>query len=337
MKKVIIGIHGLGNKPEKKVLQKWWSNSMLEGLSLIGVNKKLPLFEMVYWADVLHEKPLNELTKDEKDPYFIGEPYAETPQNIIIEPHSFRQKIIDFVTEQLNKIFLNDDKTLNYSFISDAILKKYFTDLEVYYNEECTDENNVTCEARKLIRDKFVKVISKYKNYDIMIIAHSMGSIVAYDVLNFLIPETKISTMVTIGSPLGLPIVVSKIAAEQKRKFNGLITMATPPGIYANWFNLADIMDNVALNYKLADDFIGNETGIVPMDYLVNNNYEINGVKNPHKSYGYLRTSEFAKILDEFIGEQEKNIAQKLLDSFQTVFEKVKAKQGIIKDKLNLN
>ena len=167
-----------------------------------------------------------------------------------------------------------------------------------------------------------------------MIIAHSMGSIITFDVLNFLIPAAKINTLVTIGSPLGLPIVVSKIAAEQKKKLKGESIMATPPGVTSNWFNFADIMDHVAINFELADDFRENERGILPTDFLVNNNYEINGEINHHKSFGYLRTPEFSKILSDFIADQKLNVVQKILKTIQIFFEKVKEQYNLVKDKL---
>ncbi len=336
MKKVIICIHGLGNKPPKYLLKKWWKAAIKEGLINIGISKKLPAFELVYWADILHEKPLNNRIKDAENPYFLNEPYKRASKNAPIENHSFRQKIIDFFTEQINNIFLNEDKTLNYIFITDAILRKYFRDLEIYYTEECKDENDMTCKSRNLIRRRVVDCIKRYKNHDIMIIAHSMGSIITFDVLNFLIPEIEIHTLVTIGSPLGLPIVVSKIADEQKKKLNGKSIMATPPGITTNWFNFADIMDHVALNYKLADDFSENDKGIHPKDFLVNNNYEIKGEKNPHKSFGYLRTPEFSRILCDFIGGKKLNRGQKALGKAHDIFDKIKEQHQALKDKLNL-
>ena len=44
-----------------------------------------------------------------------------------------------------------------------------------------------------------------------------MGSIVAYDVMTQYAPDVSIDTFVTIGSPLGLPIIKSKIVAERKK------------------------------------------------------------------------------------------------------------------------
>jgi hypothetical protein len=326
MRKVILGIHGLGNKPPKYLLQKWWKDAMIEGLSSSGMNKNLPRFELVYWADILYDNPLNRWERDKDSPYFLDEPYIKAPKRNFEEKHPFQEKIFGFISDQLNKIFLNDDKSLNYSFITNAILKKYFRDLDVYYLEECKDKNIVDCMARDLIQERLVKYITKYKNYDIMIIAHSMGSIIAFDVLSFLIPEVRINTFATIGSPLGLPIVVSKIAAEQKKKIEGKNIMSTPPGVTRNWFNFADVMDHVAINFELSDDFTENEMGIFPIDFLVNNNYEINGEINHHKSFGYLRTPEFSKILNDFIVDRKLNVAQKILKTVHSIVEKIKSR-----------
>ncbi len=59
MSKVIIGIHGLGNKPNRETLNDWWIEAINEGFKKAGrENLSIP-FELVYWADLLHEYPLN--------------------------------------------------------------------------------------------------------------------------------------------------------------------------------------------------------------------------------------------------------------------------------------
>jgi len=335
MKKIIIGIHGLGNKPPKYLLTKWWKDAMIEGMKSEGINKRIPDFEMIYWADILYDKPLNQWEKDPENPYYLDEPYTTAPESFEIEDYSFIEKVTAFISDQLNKIFLNEDKTLNYSFLSDYILKKYFRDLDIYYIEECNDKNDNYCKVRDLIRNRIAKAINKYKDYEICIIAHSMGSIVAYDVLNYIIPEKKINTLITIGSPLGLPVVVSKIAAEHNILHKGNDLMVTPPGVTSSWFNMADIMDHVAINFKLADDFTPNERLVAPKDFLVQNNYQINGIKNPHKSFGYLRTPEFSKTLSDFIGNETLNLGQKVLRKVYEFLEKVKYQHEILLDKLN--
>jgi len=337
MQQVIIGIHGLGNKPPKFLLEKWWKDAMIEGMSQAECSKSLPVFEMVYWADILHNKPLDRWINDGDSPYYLDEPFRKAPQHDVIEEHPIRSKVHDFISEKLNYIFLNDDKTLNYSFITDTILKKHFPDLDAYYNDTCPEERNLKGRVRDRIRDRLVQVINKYKDHQIMILAHSMGTIVTYDVLNFLVPGIKIDTLITIGSPLGLPIVISKIADEQKVRLNGHPVLASPPGISTNWYNLADITDHVALNHTLSDDYTSNGEGIHPIDILVNNTYEMNGVKNPHKSFGYLQAPEFTNILTEFIAVPMPGRRQKAWGKLQLLVDKVKTKQQALKDRFKID
>ena len=124
MANVIIAIHGLGNKPPKKLLEKWWKRSMIEGLYSNKFRPSLPKFELVYWADVMHEMPLNEFEKDINSPYYLDEKYVKATKDFPLENHETRRKIVDFLSRQMNSIFLNDDYSLNYSFITDAIISR---------------------------------------------------------------------------------------------------------------------------------------------------------------------------------------------------------------------
>ncbi len=313
MANIIIGIHGLGNKPSKMLLKKWWKLAMKEGLRANNYTSGLPKFELVYWADVMHEKAQTRSEKDENSPRFLREKYTEASNNFPIEDHNTRKKLVDFIGKQMNRILLNKDLTLNYSFISDTIVSRFFKDLEIYYKEDCPETNDSLCKAKDIIKGRLIKVLEKHKSDRIMLISHSMGSIIAFDVLNIHTLETPIHTFVTAGSPLGIPVVISKIAAEQKHKLTHNNIIQTPPTILEGWFNFSDILDKVALNYKLADVFSKSTKGIIPVDFLVINNYEINGKRNPHKSYGYLRTPEFSKVLNEFIQTEELTLKQKII------------------------
>ncbi len=324
MANVIIGIHGLGNKPPKPLLEKWWKLAMIEGLKSNNFNSSLPKFELIYWADIMYDKPLNESGKDIDSPYFLAERYVKSPKDFVIEDHATRRKLVDFLGDQLNRIFLNKDLSLNYSFITDVIVNKYFRDLEVYYTGNCTIESGQNCMIKDIIRERLLRKLAEHRNDDIMLICHSMGSIIAFDVLNFIAPQIKIKTFITMGSPLGLPVVISKIASEQRQRRNQTNHMSTPPGIIKNWFNFSDILDKIAFNYKLSDDFSENMNGVKPIDYLVINDYEINGIKNPHKSFGYLRTPEFSKILNEFILAERLTIKQKIIRKTRQIIRAVK-------------
>ena len=301
MSKIIIGIHGLGNKPSKKTLIDWWLKSIREGLEAINKNNFELNFEIIYWADVLNEKPLDDSITDKEDPYYVSEKYTPAPENFIPTPHPIRQKILNLVEKQMDKLFLNDDLSINYSFISDLIIHRYFKELEMYYTEELNNKDNI----RDVIRNKAAEVLKKHKDDEIFLIAHSMGTIVIYDVLTLLLPDLKIDTLATMGSPLGLPIVMGKIAAEVKLKPRIKEKLKTPPGVKRYWYNFSDLEDKIAMNYNLADDYDKNSNGVQAVDFVVNNNYEVKGERNPHKSYGYLRTPEFSKVLSEFLEREE--------------------------------
>lgn len=334
MANVIIEIHGLGNKPPKNLLERWWERAMMEGLKSNDYQVSLPKHEMVYWADILYDKPLNQFEKDVKSPYYLDEIYVRRPKLFVREKHDTRKKVLSFVNRQLNKFFLNSDMSLNYSFITDAILGNYFKDLQTYYKEESGADEVYANKIKETIRLRLLKVLEKYKEDDIMIVAHSMGSIIAYDVLSFLADHIPVHTFVTIGSPLGLPIVVSKIAEEQRVRKNGERLIVSPPNV-KRWYNFSDILDKVALNYELADDFAENKLGVKPIDYMVENNYQINEVSNPHKSYGYLRTPEFAKILNEFILSEHLTLKQKIKRKALVFIKRTKLKMSIQRRKVH--
>lgn len=320
MASVIICIHGLGNKPPNDLLKKWWLAALKEGLHRDFGRVELPRFEMVYWADILHDKPLNPDEKDTASKYYLDEVYTKSLNRRAEETSSTHLAINDFLGHQLQRILLNDDMSLNYSYITDSIIKKYFADLEAYYDEAIVE--GVTENAKVAIRQRLLQKLKKYRNFDIMLIAHSMGSIVAFDVLKFLSPNIKIHTLITIGSPLGLPIVLSQIANEFKTRNNGTFQFKSPSNITNAWFNFSDINDKVAFKYKLNDVFKPNQHEVQPIDFLVYNDYQMNGIANPHKSYGYLRTPQFSRVLKSFIAAEKLSIFQRMLRIISKLFKK---------------
>ena len=304
MKKVIIGIHGLGNKPDRRLESRWWKSAMREGLRRIGKTPWLPEFELVYWADLLYEKPLDPTVSDKENDLYLEEPYLPGPKEPLArEDHDFRKKVLEFVEFQLDKLILNNDYTINYNTIADVIVHRYFTDLEAYYADNFTDSHGNSIRVKVKVRDRLAEVIKKYQGHEILLIGHSMGSIIAYDVLSFQLPLETIDWFITIGSPLGFPVVQGKIAAEWKSTGMAPRKMKAPPGITKKWYNLTDLRDRVALIWQLSKNYSANAYSVAPQDKEVTNDYTNGKAENAHKSYGYLRSEEFAHALSDFIGD----------------------------------
>ncbi|MFC2124908.1 hypothetical protein ACFLU5_08860 [Bacteroidota bacterium] len=324
MSKVIIAIHGLGNKPPSAQLESWWKQSMLEGLKLIKKKIDLPEFRFIYWADVIYDKPLDDHISDKEDPLYLDEPYTPSPENFIPEPQPVRKKVLDFIEEQLDRIFLNEDLTVNFSGISDMIIHNYFKELEIYYSENCVDVNDASCQARETIRKRVADVIRGYKNDQIMLIGHSMGSIIAYDVLTYVVPEIEIDTFITVGAPLAMPVIIGKIASASNKAYTSDSKLKTPPGVKWRWYNFSDLQDKVALIYNLGKKFKRNTRRVKPEDYVVYNNYIINGAKNHHKSFGYLRTPEFSRVLSRFARRKKMRTYDRIILNIKSFIRKIK-------------
>ena len=211
MSKIILGIHGLGNKPPKRLLERWWKNALKEGLRGIGRPRRFVRFRLVYWAHCLHPQPLDPKVRDKKNPLCITNPYIPARHGKKKRPTAFRKKVLDYIRRQLRKIMINDDLSINYAAVTDLIIRRYFRDLDIYYTQQCNDRHKCLRPAKEVIREELARMLRKYRRRDILLIGHSMGSIIAYDVLTRSVPDVPIHTLVTMGSPLGLPPIMIKI------------------------------------------------------------------------------------------------------------------------------
>jgi hypothetical protein len=327
-RKVVIGIHGMGNKPPKEVLTRWWLDSLLEGLNDSDLPSHAFRFELVYWAHHLHPVPYDLESDDKNDPLFLDEPYVPSPGRPAPEPSRLRRKTLGFLEKILDKLLLKDDLTVNYKSITDSIIRKYFADLETYYSSDCVAEEHKDCPVRKAIRADLLALLRKFRRYDILLISHSMGTIISYDVLIEASQDVKVHTYVTMGSPLGLPVIVSRFVQERRKVDRNFKAVTTPPNVLRRWYNLSDLEDRVAFNYDLGDDYGPNERGIRADDKIVYNDYEVDGAPNHHKVYGYLRTKEMATILHDFMSEGRNPRWFSLNDRFQRMWCKIKARVG---------
>jgi hypothetical protein len=317
MSKIIIGIHGLGNKPPFHILQKWWKMSIVDGLGAINHPFPLQNLKLVYWSNFIYPKPLDVNEIDTEHPLFLEDPYSPEGKIERAKPEPLQKRIRDYLEKQMDKLLLNKDLTINFSSISDFIIHHFFHDLEIYYSYNLPDENRSNYLAREAIRENLAEILRRHKNDEILLIAHSMGSIVAYDVLTRIVPDINIDTFVTCGSPLGIPVIMHKIRSEQEYIDQPL---SVPENITRRWYNLSDLGDRVAINYNLADDYHKNSKGISIIDKQVHNTYQYGNKKNPHNAYGYLRTPEMSEIIHTFLCRGRSALAVWLTEQIYRLF-----------------
>ncbi len=308
-KKVVVGIHGLANKPPQEILRQWWQDCLVEGLTKNSKIKEPNFnFEMVYWADLLYKQPKHTDPNFYFDSLYEANPYVPAKpgalkyyQESILD--ELKREALDAVGEKLD--FLN--VTLGLDNLTKFYLNQagLWQDLQFYYDnqQKILNRQDELELVHSVLRQELKDVLVKFKGQEIMLIAHSMGSIIAYDALRDLgqeEPDLEVAYFVTIGSPLGIPFVKSQIIKE--RDYSPQVR--TPSIVTKSWKNYADRKDKIAIDAHLADDYGVNHRGIQVQDDLVFNDYEQPGdspVRKPHKSLGYLRTPELSQHLAEFL------------------------------------
>ena len=108
--------------------------------------------------------------------------------------------------------------------------------------------------------------LKKNRHKRIMLLTHSMGSIVAFDLLNKTNNSFNVHTLITMGSPLGQPTILSKMVDD-----NPIINHPKVPDNIKRWVNFADLKDFVAFDPTLNDDFAANNLGVTPVDFEIYN------------------------------------------------------------------
>ena len=121
----------------------------------------------------------------------------------------------------------------------------------------------------------------------VLLLAHSMGSVIAYDVLWQLSMEGRagVDLFLTTGSPLGQNTVQRHLLGKREKGPNRY------PSNIRKWINIAAIGELTAIDRRLRNDFgemirLGLVEDIV--DHEVFNYYHMHGNLNVHAEYGYL-------------------------------------------------
>jgi hypothetical protein len=136
--------------------------------------------------------------------------------------------------------------------------------------------------TRPDIRDEIHRIVSKHlTEAPTVIVGHSLGSVVAYNILCTAGEGLQVPLFVTLGSPLGIPAVRTK-----------LLPLRFPSPPLGAWYNAFDTRDSLALYPLDKDNF--------PVMPAIEN---YGGVRNPtndrHGIVGYLDDPNVTKkVLD---------------------------------------
>ncbi len=161
--------------------------------------------------------------------------------------------------------------------------------------------NDIAHEIRSLLKKTLRQAWEHQQR--IMLIGHSLGSVIAYDTLWELSHQEeypgKVDMFLTIGSPLGMHYVQRRIQGHDREGLEHY------PTIIRRWVNVASVGDVTALDRAISDDFhemidIGVIESIEDHCEGIYNFFRNEQGLNCHRSYGYLVNPAVGKIIADW-------------------------------------
>jgi hypothetical protein len=168
-------------------------------------------------------------------------------------------------------------------------------------NHYFSNRDNTACLTRQLQKAPLREAAGRGER--VLLIGHSMGSIIAWDSLWELQHleglQTCVDCFLTLGSPLGMNYVQRRLAGQDAR------ILGRYPCNIDRWVNISSRGDLVALDPSLANDFhemidngcVGSITDM--RNEILNNYRDANGL-NVHKSFGYLVNPHVAQVIADW-------------------------------------
>lgn len=278
----LIFIHGRaqeGKDPEK--LKRQWTASLKEGLS--KRNLEIPdHVEIVfpYYGDLLYD--LVEEIKRSGSLKDIIERGVTNQQDAVFF-HDFLLELAEnanISNEELLKSYngnIRERGPLNWEWIQAILRALDKTPIGSLSLKRFTYDVFVYCKFRAVSKKINELVCTEITNEPSVVVAHSLGSVVAYNILREN-SEWNISKFITIGSPLGVESVQNSIIPP----------LSMPECVQNGWFNAYDDQDVVALRALDEATF-----PITPP--IVNFGNVHNHTDNHHGIEGYLNDPKVAK------------------------------------------
>ncbi|ACM21060.1 hypothetical protein Geob_2710 [Geotalea daltonii FRC-32] len=249
-------IHGLANKPAPKELERIWLNALSApvvgdpgfDLGAVGVTASF-----VYWADLFYDKPIA-ASDYEAAANRAEELDAAVKQDV--KPGweaSLMLKLAD--GNQALKDAPVDESTDGYEripipwFIKERMMEHFVREAHDYL----FNTNGIRDIIRRRVLDDFAKVAPGTRH---VLVGHSQGTFIGYDVLTDVMDCKEIEGFMTLGSPLGLDEVQDKLNWSCKNGF--------PSKLKGDWVNVYDPFDVISRpDPALANDFKKNGTEAV--------------------------------------------------------------------------
>ena len=242
-------VHGLANKPTPAKLRRIWLDALRtpvagdDGFDLAAAGVSA---SFVYWADLFYDSPIPatdyESVSDELSRSIQGGK-GQVPTNDWIKAmrRHYPEAEIEYPEPPISKELSQYERIPLPGFLKKAIMAEYLREAHDYlFNVKG---------IRDAIRSRVIEDLHKYPDGTRhILIGHSQGTFILYDVLTAIDNCPPIDGFMTIGSPLGVDEVQNHLRWSRDNGF--------PAKLLGDWVNVFDPFDLVARpDPQLANDF----------------------------------------------------------------------------------
>jgi hypothetical protein len=308
-------VHGIMNQPSPARLLEVWKRDLADGGDGVDLDVYGVTSSMVYWADVMYaaatdagggsqesieyegiesgalsdldESYIAEASGDEKE--FIESMISNYDLDHPDEPEGEPEP--DVVAEAKVAAAAGLEAVPLPWFVKKPLMRVLLRDVHHYlFNTSHSPRAGSTFKVRDEVRKRFVDDVGAVDGGPHVVVAHSLGSVIAYDCLKRVADTKKVDLLVTLGTPLGMSEVQHKLKPEWS-KDDGY------PGELPRWVNVVDRLDPVCV----ADPIIANDYMRQKSPFVVDEVVANGGVMR-HPSGKYFRQPVVQEAIREGLG-----------------------------------
>ena len=287
---LIIFIPGLLPKPEPEIHRAALLRCLLTGVRRIdeevanAIESTTGAFDIVSWTYDFY-RAHRDISIDAAAIDAVIEQDGASDADIA-EATSWRRKALRWVYT------LGDMLPIFIPHIASERMEVHLRDLHRYLN----DANGIASHTRRMLKVA-LRAATKGR-HPVLLVAHSMGSVIAYDSLWELSHSGRdrvpVDMLLTMGSPLGQRYMQKRIKGADKTGYRRY------PNNIRHWNNLAAVGDMTAFDPILADDFeemlgLGLLESLEDRSLLTH--FRLDGELNVHAEYGYLVNEKTAHTI----------------------------------------
>jgi len=290
---VILYVPGLLPKPEPEVHKAALLSCLLTGLQRVDESVAQAVatttggFDIVSWTfDFYREHRDFELDREAIE-NVRSQPAASARD--IAEARSWRRRVTRSIYH------LGDRLPFLIPHLASERTEVHLRDLRRYVD----DDNGIAEHTRRML--KMPLRAASEGGHPVLLVGHSMGSVIAYDALWEMTHRdgnhARVDRLLTMGSPLGQRYMQKRIRGSQ------LSGVDRYPHNIRHWTNLSAVGELTSIDPNLGNDFGGLlDLGLVESfhDEELYTWFRLNGVLNVHSEYGYLVSDATARTVADW-------------------------------------